>query len=188
VLLRREGDFWTLSHAGKVSRLRDSKGLRYLVRLLGQPGREFHVLDLATATATAMHAPELQAGTLWQGAAGAVLDQRAKWEFARRLDALRAELEEAERHNDLGRAEAARCEIDALTEELARAVGLGGRDRAVGAVAERARSSVTKALRNAIRVIGANDPALSHVLAQTVRTGTYCCYEPPAEMSLQWEL
>ena len=32
------------------------------------------------------------------------------------------------------------------------AVGLGGRDRAVGAVAERARSSVTKALRNAIRL------------------------------------
>jgi len=185
-VLRREGDFWTLAHAGKVSRLRDSKGLRYLARLLADPGREFHVLDLAAANGAQVG--DGQAATLRQGQADLVLDERAKHAFRGRLEDLRAELEEAETHNDRGRAEAAQGEIDALTEQLARAVGLGGRDRAVGAVAERARSSVTKALRNAIRLIGANDPALSRLLTQTVRTGTYCCYEPPAETTLRWEL
>src|SRR5262249_31607630 len=151
VVLRREGDFWTLAHAGKVARLRDSKGLRYLARLLGEPGREFHVLDLAAANGT--RGSDADGGALRQGPADAVLDERAKQAFRRRLDDLRAELEEAEAHNDRGRAEAAKGEIDALTEQLAHAVGLGGRDRAVGAVAERARSSVTKALRHAIRLI-----------------------------------
>ena len=185
-VLRREGDFWTLAHAGKVSRMRDSKGLRYLARLLGDPGREFHVLDMAAANGAQV--TDGQGGTLLQGPVDTVLDERAKQAFRRRLDDLRTELEEAEGHNDLGRAEAAKSEIDALTEQLARAVGLGGRDRTVGAVAERARSSVTKALRHAIRLIGANDAALSRLLMQAVRTGTYCCYEPPAESALRWEL
>ena len=179
--LRREGQFWTLVYAGKVFRLRDSKGLRYLARLLAEPGREFHVLDLAAASLDA------QAATLRGEPTEPVLDDRAKRAFRLRLEDLRAELEEATNHNDGGRAEAAQREIDAITEQLARAVGLAGRDRAIGAVAERARSSVTKALRNAIRLIGTNDPTLARLLTLTVRTGTYCRYEPPADASLRWE-
>jgi hypothetical protein len=30
----------------RTVRVRDLKGMRYLARLLAQPGREFHVLDL----------------------------------------------------------------------------------------------------------------------------------------------
>ena len=185
-LLRREGDFWTLAHAGKVSRLRDSKGLRYLARLLDEPGREFHVLDLVATNGASVSAGG--DAPLRQQSIAPLLDQRAKRAFRERLDDLRAELDEALSHNDRGRAEAAQGEIDALTEQLARAVGLAGRDRAVGAVAERARSSVTKALRHAIRLIGVDHPVLSHQLMRTVRTGTYCCYDPPAETTLRWEL
>ena len=43
---RREGDTWWLAFAGSSVRLRDLKGLRYLARLLAEPGREFHVLEL----------------------------------------------------------------------------------------------------------------------------------------------
>jgi non-specific serine/threonine protein kinase len=144
------------------------------------------VLDLASANGGgaggAVH------GILRQGAVDHVLDERAKRDFRHRLEELRAEAEEAERNNDRGRGEAARTEIDALTEQLASAVGLGGRDRTTGAVVERARSSVTKAIRSAIRLIGMNDPALSRLLAQTVHTGTFCSYQPPAEMTLSWDL
>ncbi len=73
-VLRREGDFWTLAHAGKVSRLRDSKGLRYLARLLAEPGREFHVLDLAAANGAQVG--DGQAATLRQGPADAVRPER----------------------------------------------------------------------------------------------------------------
>src|SRR5262249_32116486 len=116
-----------------------------------------------------------------------VLDDRAKRAIRRRLEDLRSELDEAVNHNDPGRAEAAQREIDAIAERLARAVGRAWRDRAPGPVAARARSSVPTAVGNAIRLIGANDPALARLLTQTVRTGRYCCYQPPAETTLRWE-
>ena len=46
-VLRCEGDYWTVAHGGEVSRVRDAVGLHYLRTLLREPGREFHVLDLA---------------------------------------------------------------------------------------------------------------------------------------------
>ena len=45
-VLRREGDYWSLSFEDHTVALRDLKGLHYLARLLAHPGREFHVLDL----------------------------------------------------------------------------------------------------------------------------------------------
>ena len=43
----REGEYWTLAFNGEVARLRASRGLLLLSRLIGRPGRELHVLDLA---------------------------------------------------------------------------------------------------------------------------------------------
>src|SRR5262249_14586153 len=48
-VLRREGDYWTISYEGRALRLKDTKGLRYLAELLRHPGREFHVVDLVGA-------------------------------------------------------------------------------------------------------------------------------------------
>ena len=45
-LFRRDGEYWTVGYRGLVVTLRDTKGLRDLGRLLAEPGREFHVLDL----------------------------------------------------------------------------------------------------------------------------------------------
>src|SRR5262249_26020217 len=38
--LRREGDFWTISHGRDAFRLRDVRGLHYLRHLVQHPGRE----------------------------------------------------------------------------------------------------------------------------------------------------
>ena len=46
-LFRREGDYWTIAHEGRVVRLRDTKGLRYLASLLRQPGHPIPVTELA---------------------------------------------------------------------------------------------------------------------------------------------
>jgi hypothetical protein len=45
-VFRREGEYWTVVFEGSVVRLRDTKGLRHLARLLAHPGREFHAVDL----------------------------------------------------------------------------------------------------------------------------------------------
>jgi hypothetical protein len=44
---RREGEYWTVAFNGATYQIRDSKGMRYLARLLAQPGQEQHALDLA---------------------------------------------------------------------------------------------------------------------------------------------
>jgi hypothetical protein len=89
------------------------------------------------------------------------------------------ELEEAAAEADAA-ADNARiaAERDALVEALTQAYGLGGRVRRPGSAAERARTAVTARIKDAIRRIGEAHPDLGRHLARSVRTGTFCSYEP----------
>jgi hypothetical protein len=149
--------------------VRRTKGADYLARLLAKPGWEIHVLDLAGQRASA-------AGQ--DGGLGPGLDAEAKSAYKRRLDELREDLDEADKFADTERASHAQLEIDALTRELSAAVGLFGRDRARGTATERARQSVTKAIKATIDRISRQSPALGRHLAAHVRTGAYCVYAP----------
>ncbi len=174
---RREGDYWTIAFDGKVVRMRDAKGLGYLARLLRQPHREFHVLDLLTGDAP--RGPTVPD-------AGAVLDEPAKHAYRGRIAELEAEIEQAQRWNDPERAAHAEAELDALTRELAGALGLGGRDRRAASDSERARASVTKAVRGALRRLEAEHPELGRHLSVAVRTGTFCSYDPDPRVPVTW--
>jgi hypothetical protein len=178
-------------------RLRDAKGLRHLARLLAHPGREFHTVDLEAADRPA--APPVPVGSPGRaegdqlavradlGDAGALLDAPAKAAYQARLGELRVELEEAEGANDPVGAARARAELEFLVGELARAVGLGGRDRRAAAHAERARLNVTRAIRAAVANLARANPALGRHLAATVRTGRYCAYTPDPRLPIAWQ-
>ncbi len=166
--LRREGDYWTVVSSAGTLRLRDSRGLQLLAQLVASPGQEFHVLQLVS--------PADEAGD--PGDAGPVLDGEAVQSYRGRLLELREVLEEAEGFSDGSRADKARTEMDFLTTELARAVGLGGRERRVGGAAERARTTVQKRLRKVIRRIEDGLPELGKHLDQGIRTGAFCGYLP----------
>ncbi|MDQ7806444.1 hypothetical protein Q5425_22110 [Amycolatopsis sp. A133] len=56
--LHREGDYWTIQHSTDPVRLRDRVGIRYLAQLLAEPGREFHVLDLASSCSSSTPAAD----------------------------------------------------------------------------------------------------------------------------------
>ena len=71
--------------------------------------------------------------------------------------------------------------------ELARAVGLGGRDRHAAAHAERARLNATRAIRAAMANLARDNPALGRHLAATIRTGRYCAYLPDPCAPIAWE-
>jgi tetratricopeptide (TPR) repeat protein len=191
-VLAREGDVWRLDYEGRVLRVRDAKGMRHLALLLANPGVEFHSVDVAGAGegAAASAAPEaeglaVRAGT---GDAGPALDAQAKAEYRVRLEDLRAEIEEAEAFNDPERGARAREEMDFIAKELSSAVGLGGRDRRVSSAAERARVNVTRALKREIRRIADEDARLGRELATTVRTGTFCAYEPDPRRPVAWDV
>jgi tetratricopeptide (TPR) repeat protein len=191
-LFHREGDYWSVAFEGQIVRLRDLKGMRYLARLLAEPGREFHVLDLvagerARSVDTSRRAerglafsPGLDAGVL--------LDAQAKEAYRRRLAEIEEDIEEARAMGDDERAAQAQAERDFLVRELARAIGLGGRDRRAGSTSERARASVTRAVRQAMARIHEYHPALGEHLDRAMRTGTYCVYLPDPRVPPAWKL
>ena len=77
-------------------------------------------------------------------------------------------------------------EIDAITDELTAAVGIGGRDRRVGSASERARVAATRGIRSALDRISASHPVLGQHLNVAIRTGTYCAYEPDPRAPVKW--
>jgi AAA ATPase-like protein len=202
-IFHKEGEFWTVGYRGKFFRLKETKGLGYLAHLLRHPAAEFHVLDLAGGIAderdeetgqsvrglprndedlekAGIHITSL-------GDAGEMLDDQAKVAYRRRLSELREELEEAKELGNLERAEQAEGEIDALTRELARAVGLGGRNRRAASASERARQSITKTIKAVLERIAQSDTALGDIFARCIKTGTFCSYRPDPEFPLTWE-
>src|ERR671923_301802 len=188
----REGEFWTIAYAGKTMRLRDVKGLRYIAFLLAAPGTDVHVLELvAAAEGSSPDGGNPVGDGLHSGRPadlGPVLDQQAREEDRARLEDLRSELEEARSFADDERAARIEEEIDTLVEELARAAGLGGRDRPQASTAERARVNVTKAIRTAIKLIDKQSPELAEHLTASIRTGRFCSYAPPGEAPPRWAL
>jgi hypothetical protein len=121
--LVREGDYWKLAFGASSVMLRDSKGMGYLARLLGQPGVEVHALDLVTVSegggAAPGPEPELSVRAGGEEDAGPLLDETAKRQYRERLEELRGELEEAESFNDPERARRTQEEMDALLERAA---------------------------------------------------------------------
>ena len=91
------------------------------------------------------------------GDAGEMLDDQAKVAYRRRLSELREEFDEAKELGNVERAEHAEAEIDALTRELSRAVGLGGRNRRAASASERARQTITKAIKSVVERIAQSD-------------------------------
>jgi hypothetical protein len=197
-VFRREGEYWTVCYEGSVVRLRDAKGLRHLARLLADPGRELHAIDLEAADSQPAPAARLRsragggepelAARRDLGDAGELLDATAKAAYQARLTELEEELEEAEGFNDSARAAKARQEREFLVQELGRAVGLGGRDRRAASHAERARLNATRAIRAAMANLARANPALGRHLAATIRTGRYCAYTPDPRAPLVWTL
>jgi tetratricopeptide (TPR) repeat protein len=191
-VFRREGEYWTVAFDGDAFRLKDSKGLQYLAKLLAAPGRDYHVLDLVVAgdaarpKAAEVGEPRSRADAL--GHAGALLDPEAKEAYRRRLSDLEEDIESAEAMGDADRAERARSEREFIARELAAAVGLGGRDRVAASASERARVNVTRAVKSTLARIAAHSPALGSHLEKTVKTGTYCSYEPDPRIPVNWQL
>jgi hypothetical protein len=166
--------------------------MRCIATLLSNPGVEIHAMELAGEGTEAADgsAVALAAELGGPGAddAGPLLDPEAKAAYRTRVEDLRAEIEEAEAFNDGERAARAKEEMEFLAAELAGAVGLGGRDRKAASNAERARVSVTKAIRATIKRIAEHDADLARELEATVRTGVFCVHAPDPRRPLEWRV
>ncbi|MFP5320836.1 MAG: ATP-binding protein [Acidimicrobiia bacterium] len=166
------GDVYELGYDGVRATVRASKGMADLARLLAEPGREVHCLDLAGVAVE-------------EASTGEVIDATARRRYEERIRDLQGDIDEAEAANDLARADRAQAELDALVDHLTAALGHAGRTRRGAGSAERARSTVTQRIRAALRRIEEAHPALGRHLQASVVTGTWCCYRP--ERPTRWD-
>jgi hypothetical protein len=182
-IFRREGDHWLVAFEGHAVRVRELKGFGYLARLLADPEREFHAYDLAGGGILTGAAAPLGASP---GDAGPHLDEQARAAYRRRLVEIDDDIKLARELSDPERLAQAELEREFLLREVGRAVGLGGRERRAGSPAERARVSVTRAVRRAIARIREHHPSMGEHLNRFIRTGTYCAYLPDPRVRATW--
>lgn len=142
--------------------------MRILEQLVANPGREIHVLDLLGAGDDVADA----------GDAGEALDATAVARYRARVEALRAEIEEAEELGRSDRAALLREELDAIAHQLSAGLGLGGRARRVASGTEKARINVRRRVVEALQRIASEAPELGSHLGRTVKTGIFCSYHP----------
>ena len=204
--LVQHGEHWTVGYGAASFPLRNALGLTYIQRLLQHPGAQFHALDLLSGAATSKILEADRSGhTRFRddenlivgrpGEIGPILDDQAKRDYRRRISELNEELNELrERGNlnllgerDYQRRAALEFEIEALTRQLAQAVGIFGRDRRSGSAAERARLNVTRAIRSVIQRISERNAALGELFGSCIRTGSFCSYVSDTRSPIDWK-
>lgn len=193
-VFRRESAYWTIVHEGRRCLLPDSKGLRLLAVLLDDPGREFYVFDLAcgaepvwTDVKRGPVVDRSEAGAMGiEGDLGPLLDRRATREYRHEIESLKEQLDEAVEFNDTEKACRLREQVKMFADQLAEAVGLGGRNRPIASPEDRLRQRVRKNIKAAIEAIREVNPSLGHHLDTHVKTGRYCSYSADPEHPLRW--
>jgi pimeloyl-ACP methyl ester carboxylesterase len=169
-LWRREGELWRLRFDAKEVVIPHRKGLEDLAVLLANPMRAVSAAELRDGPSA--EPPRSERG------ADAVLDAKARSQYAERLNALDSEFEPAQAANDLARTTRLGEERETLLDELRTATGLGGRERMLGDPAEKARKAVSARIRDAIKRLRDVHPGLADHLDASVTTGLACVYRP----------
>jgi hypothetical protein len=187
-VFRKVDRYWTVIYEGHSARIKDRRGLEWISLLMSKPHESIHVSMLVGEIDGLPSTSDDPLEGFAPSDLGAVIDPEAKRSYQARARELRQELNEASLNNDLGRVEALEQELRFLTRELARAVGLYGRNRASLSSNERARLRVTNAVRSAISAVSVHHAALGKHLADSVKTGLYCSYRPSADSMVAWEL
>ena len=168
VACRREGRIWHVGLGEHMTPVPHSVGMEYLSQLIAHPGVEIEAVALANGHAAVGRPAGEQI----------VLDAQAKARYRRHIGELRHEIDDAEACADLERAARARVELDRFLEQLAQATGFAGRTRSFADDAERARVSVSKAIKRALAVIAEADSHIGREIGARVLTGRRCMFRP----------
>lgn len=168
-----QDDNWSINYQNKHVLLKNTKGLQDLSKLLSDPEKEFHCMDLMEAVIDEKNPTES-------------IDQKAKSNYLKRIKELQIEIENAEELNNSIEANKLREEYDSILDHLSQSLGLAGKTRKVGSTVEKARTAVTWRIRNTIKKLEKIHPPLSKHLSSSIKTGTYCSYKP--EYQIDWEL
>lgn len=168
---RLDGQFWTITFEHEQTRLKDYVGLRHLARLLASPGRQWRCVDLLAHEAGHFdRAPS--------GSAGDTSDHQSIRQFRARLEQIKVELAEAATDGDVHSQVELRQEAEQISQHLKRETNNHGNPRKAADDDEKARQTVSAAMRRAMSTLAGKHTPLWRHLKKHLKTGLYCCYEP----------
>ena len=159
-VFRRAPAGWELVYGDRRAVVDDVAGLGHIASLLTAAGRPVHVIDLVD---------------------GRALGDQVAEEYRLRLDEVAAQLTAT----DPVAAALARAERDLLATELSLLTASAAASTTVDG-ADRARRLVALRIRTSLERLDDVLPALAHHLRCSVRTGTFCIYEP--ERPERWRM
>ncbi len=159
-----------LKYDGEMVLMEDARGSSYLARLLAEPDRIVPAANLLAAVVGID-------SRITTGTSGRLLDDEAMATYRQRYSELQVDLAEAESRHDLGRIEQLQSELEAFGTEIARATGLGGRNRE-HTDADKVRKSVSMAVTRAIDSIHNEHERLGRHLRNSVSSGLTFQYAP----------
>jgi tetratricopeptide (TPR) repeat protein len=168
----RHGEEWELVANGERALVTHTVGMDYLATLLAAPGAEISAGQLA--------------GAELSSPAQDVLDAPAIRSLSRRMSQLEDEIDRATLRGQGDRAEQLQRELDEIVGHARVVSRPGERSRRFDDAAERARTSVQKAIRRAISNVARSAPHLGAELLASVHTGHRCAYEPTRGAPEAW--
>ena len=167
----KEGTFWIMAFQGNKIQMLELKGFFDIAKLLAAPHAAIHCTELAGAAI-------VESGE-------EVLDSKARDSYKKRIIDIQQQISEAESSFNSDLINQLQEEYDQLIDHLSGAIGLGGKARKVNNTIDKARSTVTWRIRNAIKKITEFDPTLGKHLQNSIKTGVFCEYTPEQEITWQ---
>ena len=164
---------WEIARGSERAVIPDGVGINLLATLLANPNVPIPADRLVGAVEDHANDP--------------LLDSTARRALQHRVEQLRVVARAADDAGDAAAATQARDELDRIASELTHSVRPDGGSRTFAGAQERARTSVQKAIRRALRQIAAQAPGIADELSATVHTGMCCCYTPDAA-GLPWRV
>ena len=189
--MQLRGDYWDVHYDGRSALLEDCRGLRYIALVIRDAGpgrRPIHAKELvALATGGPSHGSE----PLELETRDALLDDKARRQFAARLEAIADERSQASALNDIARLVALDDECDRIAGELSRAgaprAGRGG--SSFNHAGEKARKAVGKAISEAVTRIASHRelaPLAQH-LSTAVQKGQWLSFSDSAAWIIEFQ-
>lgn len=165
----KEGAAWKLSYDGVMVQMPELKGFYDIQKMLLAPRQLFHCAEMM--------------GSNMNDQGEKLIDEKARKQYQKKILDLQNDLHDAEQCSNFLRVEKLQGEYDQLVDHLSKALGLKGKPRETGSTIEKARSALTWRIRNAIARIEQHHPFLGAHLANAIKTGILCSYQPDRDIT-----
>jgi hypothetical protein len=165
----KEATGWKLSYDGVMVQMPELKGFYDIQKMLIAPRQLFHCAEMM--------------GSSMNDQGEKLIDEKARAAYQKKILDLQSDLHDAEQCSDFTRVEKLQGEYDRLVDHLSKALGLKGKARETGSTIEKARSALTWRIRNAIARVEQHHPLLGAHLANAIKTGILCSYQPDRDIT-----